>query len=151
MTEYKKMIPARIRHTRSRDPFDVFFNFEPLAFLDNINRETNALVDKFNSINEDGVQSKCVHGEKEMEVLFALPGIDKKNINLTVEDGNIKVSYEQKEEDEGKTFIQSGEVSHRISDRRFDTDKVEAEYKDGVLKVTIGMKKEAEPKKITVK
>jgi HSP20 family protein len=89
-----------------------------------------------------------------------LPGVDRKDVTITLEDGLLTLSGQKtiESETEGKTF-------HRI-ERRYgsfkrllqlpedaDENAVEATMKDGVLSVSIGRNKAARPetKKIAIK
>ncbi|MGI5888703.1 MAG: Hsp20/alpha crystallin family protein [Oscillospiraceae bacterium] len=89
-----------------------------------------------------------------------LPGFDKKEISVKVKDGvlsiNAEHSDEKKEEDEKKGYIYR-ERSYGTYARSFDIsgideDKISADYKDGILKVTLPKKveKEDEGKSITL-
>ena len=86
-----------------------------------------------------------------------LPGVDKKDVEVDFKDhvltlkGERKVEHEIKEEKYyhrersfGK-FQRSFQLSAKV-----DTGKIEAEFKDGVLKVEIPKPEELEPKKIAV-
>jgi HSP20 family protein len=86
-----------------------------------------------------------------------LPGIDPKDVDIRVEDGTLHLSGERKFEKEVKE-----ENYHRVErtygsftrsfalPRSVDPDKVTAEYKDGVLTLTVPKKEEAKPKTIKV-
>jgi HSP20 family protein len=86
-----------------------------------------------------------------------LPGIDPKDLDARVEDGTLYLKGERKFEKESKK-----ENYHRIERtygsfmRSFalptsvDADKVSAEYKDGILTLTLPKKEEAKAKTIKV-
>ena len=87
---------------------------------------------------------------------FDLPGVDPDHVDLTVEAGVLRVTAERKIEDtEGANWLlrerptgrHSREV--RLGDR-LDAAGVEASYDQGVLTVTIPMKEEAKPRKISI-
>jgi len=87
-----------------------------------------------------------------------LPGIDIKDVDITLSDGLLTVKGEKKHEKEDK-----GEDYHRIERRygsfnrsfripgKVDTDKVDANYKNGILKLTLPKAEESKTKKIEVK
>jgi HSP20 family protein len=92
------------------------------------------------------------------EVIVELPGLKPEEVKVELHDGALWISGEKKEEkeEEGKTW-------HRV-ERRWGEfrrvfplgtavmeDKVEAEFKHGVLKVTIPKSPEAKPRHIEVK
>jgi HSP20 family protein len=86
-----------------------------------------------------------------------VPGVDPKEIEVSMENGALTLKGERKsevkEEKEGYTRI---ERSHGSFYRRFslpetaDADHVTAKSDKGVLKITVGKKETAKPKKITV-
>ena len=96
--------------------------------------------------------------EKEVIVQAEIPGIDAKDIDISVNGNRLTLQGERKQEEEKK-----GEHFHRIErsygafsrdielPAQVDSDKVVATYKDGVLKVNLPKTKESATKKITVK
>ncbi len=87
-----------------------------------------------------------------------LPGISKDDIKVTYENGVLTIQGEKKQEKEEK-----GKTWHRVEavygafERSFrlpsliQADKISAEYKDGVLTLTLPKAEEAKPKQITIK
>jgi HSP20 family protein len=98
--------------------------------------------------------------DKAFEISAELPGLDEKNIEVNVANGGLTIKGEKKEEKEEK---QKGyyvsERSYGSFERFFslpdgvDADKIEASFKNGVLKVTLPKTAEAQKpsKKIEVK
>jgi HSP20 family protein len=86
-----------------------------------------------------------------------LPGIEAKDVDIRVENNVLSLRGERKFESEVKR-----EDCHRVEraygsfSRSFtlpnvvDTEKIKAEYKDGVLQVTLPQKEEAKPKQISI-
>ena len=86
-----------------------------------------------------------------------LPGIEPKDVDVHVENNVLTLRGERKFESEVKR-----EKYHRVEraygtfSRSFtlpsvvDTEKIKAEYKDGVLQVTLPQREEAKPKQIQV-
>jgi HSP20 family protein len=86
-----------------------------------------------------------------------LPGVDPKDVDVRVENNVLTLRGERKFENEVKR-----EKYHRVEraygtfSRSFtlpnvvDTEKIKAEYKDGVLQVTLPQREEAKPKQIQV-
>lgn len=95
---------------------------------------------------------------KEIVVKAELPGMDPKDIDLSIRGNILTVAGERKQEKEEK-----GENFHRVErtygsfsrsvrlPAEVDPGKVDATYKDGVLKITLRKTKEAAAKKIEVK
>jgi HSP20 family protein len=96
--------------------------------------------------------------EKGYEVTMDLPGIDPKHLVVEIREGSLWVSGERREEKDEK-----GKTLHRM-ERHYgafrrvvpfelpvNREKVEAEYRDGVLKITVAKMPEAETKRIEVK
>ena len=95
--------------------------------------------------------------DKEIVVKADLPGVDPKNVEITVENGMLMVRGEKKEEKEEKK-----KGYHRLE--RFagsfyraiqlppgaDAEKVSATSANGVVTIAIPKKPEAQPKKIAV-
>lgn len=92
-----------------------------------------------------------VEKDKSYEVTAELPGLDEKNVEVKVANGMLTIRGEKKEEKEEKRkdyFV--SERRYGSFERRFqippDTDvgKIEAEFKNGVLKVTLPKTAEAQ-------
>jgi HSP20 family protein len=98
--------------------------------------------------------------EKAYEITAELPGMDEKNIEVKVANGNLTIKGEKQEEKEEKkkdyylherhfgSFERSFEMPEGV-----DADKIEANFKKGVLTVTLPKRPEAQKpaKKIEVK
>jgi HSP20 family protein len=101
-----------------------------------------------------------IEKDNAFEITADLPGMDEKNVEVQVANGNLTIKGEKKEEKEEKKkdyFLQerrfgSFERSFGIPEG-LDTDKIEASFKKGVLTVTLPKKAEAQKpaKKIDVK
>lgn len=98
--------------------------------------------------------------DKAYEVTAELPGMDEKDIEVKVVDGNLMIKGEKQQEKEEK------QKDYYLHERRFgsferrfqvpegvDADKIEASFKKGVLTVTLPKKLEAQKpaKRIEVK
>lgn len=101
-----------------------------------------------------------VEKDKAYEVTAELPGMDENNIEIKVANGMLTIKGEKKEEKEEK------KKDYYLSERRFgsferrfqvpegvDSNKIEANFKKGVLTVILPKTSEAQAaeKKITVK
>ena len=101
-----------------------------------------------------------VEDDKEIRISAELPGMDEKDIDVSLQNDMITVKGEKKEEkeDKGKDFYRIersfGSFSRSLPlPKEVDTDKVEAKFSKGVLYITLPKtaKAVAETKKITVK
>jgi HSP20 family protein len=128
-----------------RDMFDRFFDDERVG---NILSEDKSFVPAFDIAESD----------TEYSVIAELPGIDEKDIDVTLTDGILTIKGEKKQETEEKDG-----TYHRI-ERRYGSfqrsfrmpdgvqgDKIDATYKDGVLKLMIPKSENSEVKKIEIK
>jgi HSP20 family protein len=86
-----------------------------------------------------------------------LPGIDAKDVDIRVENnvlslrGERKFANEVKREDYHRVERAYGSFSRSFTlPNVVDTDRIKADYKDGVLQVTLPQKEEAKPKQISI-
>ncbi|MCM2266481.1 MAG: Hsp20/alpha crystallin family protein [Elusimicrobiales bacterium] len=96
--------------------------------------------------------------DKAIEVSVALPGVDKKDINLDLTENTLAISCERREEKEEKG--DGGYVRREQSYGRFfrsftlpapvKTGEAKAEYKDGALKITMPKQKVSKARQITI-
>jgi len=97
--------------------------------------------------------------DKTFEVKVALPGVDKKDVNIEIRDNCLVISSEKEYENEDKNdnWVRR-EYGYASFQRMFELpesanpDKVKAKMKNGVLSITIGKKEghESGKKKIDV-
>ena len=86
-----------------------------------------------------------------------LPNFDEKDVEISIERGNLVIQAQrhEKEEDKGKKYVvrESSSSFYRSVQlpERADTDAIEAHLEDGVLKVVVPVTPAPEPKKIAVK
>jgi len=85
----------------------------------------------------------------------ALPGMDRNDIELLVEDGVLTIRGEHRQDDAARTYL-SREINWGPFARSFrvpenvDIHKIVAHYKDGMLTVELPKREEAKPRRITV-
>ncbi len=108
----------------------------------------------------DWAPSVDIEEEENKYVIKAdLPGVDKKDIEVKLENGVLSIRGEkQTEKESGKgTRRHRTERFHGTFARSFTlpdvvrADKVDASYKDGVLSLTIPKEEQAKPKSIDIK
>jgi len=149
-----------VRRTREDDPFAL------------MRREMDRVFDDFmrgfgtpSGSMPEGVLSPrvdVVENEKGLEITAELPGVDQKDIELDLNEGMLTLKAEHKKEKEEGGDDQRYHVVERAYGtfvRRFaipfepDQDRVEANFDNGVLKVSIPRSPEAEKhtRKIEIK
>lgn len=135
---------------RLRDELDKMFDIGlPLSNIRSVPRGT------FPPINLQEVKNSVF-------VDAYLPGVDPKNVEVVFHDNTLTIKGERDTSCLPEKEIQPGNYHRR--ERYFgafsrivslpeglDSDKVKAQYKDGVLKITIGKMEEKKPKQISVK
>jgi len=90
-------------------------------------------------------------------VTAEVPGIDPKEVDISLRENVLSIKGEKKHEKEekGKDYQRIerayGTFSRRVTLPSYiDPEKVEADYKDGILTITVAKKAEAKPKTIKV-
>jgi HSP20 family protein len=95
--------------------------------------------------------------EHNITLTAEVPGIEEKDLNITVENGVLTLSGERKiENEETKENFQRIERSYGRFGRSFtlppsvDAEDVKAEFANGVLKITLAKRAEAKPKQVKI-
>lgn len=144
-------------------------NYDPWRDLRNVRQQMDRLWgDRFPSAwNDDSssiatsVWSPAVDIKEEQdrfELHADLPGVDAKDIDVTMENSVLTIKGERRSEteDQRENYSRTERVYGSFY-RRFalpnsaEADKIEASYKDGVLKVVIPKQERAKPRQISVK
>jgi len=96
--------------------------------------------------------------EHNFVIVAELPGMAKEDIDLEVEQNTLAIKgerkFERKDEGESYHFVERSYGSFYRSFRlpkNVDGDAIGAEYKDGLLTVTLPKKEEVKPKKVEIK
>jgi HSP20 family protein len=96
--------------------------------------------------------------DKAVEVSAEMPGLERKDVEISIEDDALTIRGEKKiEEDQKDKNIQHSERSYGVFMRVLqlppgvDPSSVEATMSNGILKITIPKPAKPEPKKIEVK
>ncbi len=95
--------------------------------------------------------------EQGFWVQAALPGMDRKDIEILVEDGTLLLKGERKDgaSESGRTYF-SREIGGGTFSRSFrlpgnvDPNKVTATYKDGILTIALPKREDAKPRQIAI-
>jgi len=92
----------------------------------------------------------------DVRLVFELPGIDKQDIKVTVKENVLTVSGERKTVDDENAEVVRREILTGAFSRSFtvpdtiDTDKIAADYRNGMLEVKLAKKEAVKPKEIEV-
>ena len=92
----------------------------------------------------------------EFVVLFDLPGCDPSSINLTVERNVLAVHAERRRPSEDDVELVVGERPYGTFSRQLflaetlDSERIAADYTDGVLRLRVPVKEQAKPRRVDV-
>ena len=95
--------------------------------------------------------------KKGLHFHIACTGLNKKQIDVNVENDILKVSYKKEESPPDERHIHYSGIAKRSFNlgwkiaRRFDLAKIEASMKDGLLKLFIPLTPENKPKSVSIK
>lgn len=139
--------------------------FNPVRELAGIQREINRIFEDFFGENfERGIEKAwgpavdITEDDKNIYLKADLPGMTQKDIKVSIEDGVLTISGERKserEEKKGGKFYRLERVygqfcrSFTLPDH-IEPTKITAEYKDGVLTLTIPKTEEKKSKAIEI-
>ena len=142
--------------------------YEPYSLLDQLQREffRSALTDPSGSRNGDSSDVETsdwrpavdIREEDNRYVIHAdIPGVEAKDIDITMEDGILTIKGERKDETtEERNGYKRVERVRGTFYRRFslpdtaDADRIEARSKDGVLEIVLPKHEKVQPRRITV-
>jgi HSP20 family protein len=97
-------------------------------------------------------------GDNDFVVRMELPGVNKEDVKITMQEGILTVRGEKKQEKESKeSDYHRAERSYGSFQRSFTlptavrADAIDASFRDGVLNISLPKAEEARPKQIDVK
>lgn len=102
---------------------------------------------------EDKVKTDVYEKDGKIFVEMEAPGYSKEDVNISIDKGELSVSFEKnEEEEENKKYLHRERKSYSSVTRTFylgdvSEDEIEASFKNGVLLVSAPRKKEIETKK----
>jgi HSP20 family protein len=130
-----------------------------------LHREIDRLFNEFaQGVGSSGGQANILPNieiaetDKAIEISAEMPGLERKDIDISIEDDTLTIRGEKKvEEDQKDKNVQHSERSYGVFLRvlqlppGIDPSSVQATMSNGVLKITIPKPAKPEPKKIEVK
>lgn len=112
--------------------------------------------DLFNMSTGVGIVETLVETEDALVLSIELPGFNKEKIEIDIDGGFLKVSAARDIPSSDKVKILSGGKPVKKFDKSYkigaslDTDKVSAEFTDGILEITIQKKEEIKKKSVKI-
>lgn len=115
--------------------------------------------DRYYNEDSDNQERKCYRkpatniseDDDKFQLDIAVPGLEKKDIEINVEKDLLTIKYENGKEDQvNYTHREFGQHSFCRTfslGEKIDMEKIEANYNNGVLNVTLPKKEEAKPVK----
>jgi HSP20 family protein len=97
-----------------------------------------------------------IRGKDDVQLRFDLPGVDRESIDVTVDRGVLTVSAQRTAEtgEDEKLITRervTGSFTRRLSlGDTVDTDKIDADFADGVLTVRLPLVAAAQPRKVEI-
>ena len=141
--------------------------WKPFRELERVRREMDRLWDSFfeekptrrgEEVGEWLPSLDVAETENDIVVRAEIPGIDPKDIDISLANDLLTIKGEKKQEKEGKEenyhLIERSYGSFTRSVRlpgEVQSDKISASYKNGILKVTLPKSEEAKKKEIKIK
>ncbi len=140
------------------------YNISPLASLLNFGRDFDRLFEQpLAALSREGLSAAFspaleLHEDADhITVSVELPGVDRKEVTVTIHDNVLSISGERKQEREVKDneVLRSERLYGRFERQVGLTqpvvaDQVKAAFKDGILTVTLPKAAEAKPKSINI-
>ena len=85
--------------------------------------------------------------DNEVKLVAELPGMEEKDVELTLNEGRLTLKGEKKTETDGAVYSERwhGQFERTVQlGPDVDPDKIKAEFKNGVLTITVGKRPEAQ-------
>lgn len=138
----------------------------PFREFERVRREMDRLWDSFleGGLRKRGEESEWLPSldvaetKNELVVKAEVPGMDPKDIDISLSDGVLTIKGEKRQEKEEK------EADYHVAERSYgsflrsvqlpkevQSDKISASYKNGILRITLPKSEEAKKKEIKIK
>ena len=152
---WKKPNNALALRPREVDPFSRLRQDIDQMFGDMLGNWTGRM-SLFNRGDQDFMPTIDVRETaKEIRVTAELPGLDEKDLEVSILDNSLRIKGDKREEhEEEKGDVFHCERQYGMFERviplpaEVDADKVKAAFKKGVLKVTLPKTKESQPNRL---
>lgn len=104
------------------------------------------------------LRTNLAETDDELTITAELPGVDPKDVDISVSGNTLQIRGEKKEEKQDRKkayhYVERSYGSFQRSialPSSVDPDKVDASYRNGILTVTLQKRPDAKPKRIAVK
>lgn len=120
--------------------------FDPFEELRKMQERMARLLEEFDrlTITEITVPIDIIDEDDKIRVVADLPGFNKEDIEIFIEDGDLVIRAQRKEEveEKGRNYIRQerrfGEVYRRVTlPVEVDIEKIKARYNNGVLEIEL--------------
>ncbi|HTR80805.1 MAG TPA: Hsp20/alpha crystallin family protein [Bacteroidota bacterium] len=144
----------------------MLFRFEPTLFenffpsTEPTDRTIPALFDHLTVVDRayQTPRLNVVEHKDHIQLVAEIPGVSKEDVKLQLHDGVLTISGERKAPEQAKDSellrqeIRYGSFSRTVQlPEAVDTEKVSAEYRNGLLFITVPKLEAAQPKEITIR
>ena len=80
--------------------------------------------------------SQVLNRDEDWQIVFAIPGVKKDQVNIKVDDFVLSVGYDNKSSDDQFNFVSSFSRSWNLG-HDVDVSKIVANHEDGILTITV--------------
>lgn len=125
--------------------------------MDNVNQKNNPQVERTHNMPTYVPDTDIYEKEQAIVVVADMPGVDESAVNIHLEKGILTLTGRVTANDMEGYHVLHREFDGGVYERSFslsddiDTEKIEAQMKNGVLTLTLPKSERAKPKQITVK
>lgn len=129
---------------------------DPLNELYSLQKDMNRLFNGYTFREEQFPAVNVLSNQEDVIVTAEIPGLESKDINLKVVNNHLTIEAERKADDVSEAVYHRRERGYgefsRVVELPFavEEDQVNAQYKNGVLTVTLPRKESTKPKKIEI-
>ena len=106
---------------------------------------------------DTGFPMDIIERDSEYEVKIAVPGVQRDDLSVTLEKGNLKINASCTINSAEETYLLKGlkgfeynRVIPNIAEYNVKTDKISSVYKDGILSIILPKEEEEKPRLIEV-
>jgi HSP20 family protein len=136
--------------------------FDPFEEIKRMQERLNRIFEEFERISPKAIATTSfpvdvIDEGDSIKVIADLPGFNKEDIEIWVEDGDLVIKAQRKEEKEekGRNYIRQervfGEIYRRIAiPVEVEVDKIKATYNNGVLEIVLPKTEKAQKKIIKI-